>query len=223
MGIKIKWALANEENWNATHRFGGRVWVIGGVAILFLAFLPLSVFYYGMLAAVLTFAVLPALYSYLYAKKQIREGRATAEDFRDRGMSRGSKAVTVVMLCLVGVLLVIVAFVSLAGEIEVQLGEDALTVEADFYGDLTVDYADIESVDYRAEGVDGERINGFGTPRLSMGWFQNEEFGVHTRYTYTQVTPCVVLTVEGKQVVLGGKDAAETREIYDRLLCEVGE
>ena len=26
MGIKLPWTLANEENWNKTHRFGGKVW-----------------------------------------------------------------------------------------------------------------------------------------------------------------------------------------------------
>ena len=29
LGIKISWALNNEENWNKTHRFGGKVWVVG--------------------------------------------------------------------------------------------------------------------------------------------------------------------------------------------------
>ena len=31
IGIKIKWTLENEQNWNATHRFSGRLWVIGGI------------------------------------------------------------------------------------------------------------------------------------------------------------------------------------------------
>ena len=39
-GLKIKWTLANEENWNATHRFAGKVWVVCGAVVLFGAFLP---------------------------------------------------------------------------------------------------------------------------------------------------------------------------------------
>ena len=38
VGIKVIWALENEENWNATHRFGGKVWVIGGVLLMLCVF-----------------------------------------------------------------------------------------------------------------------------------------------------------------------------------------
>ena len=40
MGIKVKWTLASDENWNATHRFGGKVWVIGGLILMLCGFLP---------------------------------------------------------------------------------------------------------------------------------------------------------------------------------------
>ena len=30
LGIKVSWTLGNEENWNRTHRFAGKVWVCGG-------------------------------------------------------------------------------------------------------------------------------------------------------------------------------------------------
>ena len=39
MGIKLPWTLASEENWNKTHRFAGKVWVIGGVLIMATALL----------------------------------------------------------------------------------------------------------------------------------------------------------------------------------------
>ena len=38
IGIKIPWTLNNEENWNKTHRFAGKLWVAGGVIILTTAF-----------------------------------------------------------------------------------------------------------------------------------------------------------------------------------------
>ena len=34
MGIKVKWALENDDNWNATHRFGGKVWMGCGFVCL---------------------------------------------------------------------------------------------------------------------------------------------------------------------------------------------
>ena len=40
MGIKISWTLKNEENWYATHRFAGKVWMIGGFVMMCAMFLP---------------------------------------------------------------------------------------------------------------------------------------------------------------------------------------
>ena len=40
VGIRIIWTLGSEENWNATHRFAGKVWVIGGLIMVLAALLP---------------------------------------------------------------------------------------------------------------------------------------------------------------------------------------
>lgn len=31
LGVKVSWTLGNEENWNRTHRFAGKLWVGGGL------------------------------------------------------------------------------------------------------------------------------------------------------------------------------------------------
>ena len=41
IGIKIPWTLANEENWNRTHRLAGYLWMIGGVLMLIISFTEL--------------------------------------------------------------------------------------------------------------------------------------------------------------------------------------
>lgn len=68
IGIKIPWTLNSEENWNATHRFAGKVSVIGGVILLPLALLPLN-FLPVILIPVLVIALAPMIYSYCYYKK----------------------------------------------------------------------------------------------------------------------------------------------------------
>ena len=40
MGIKVKWALMSDENWNATHRFSGKLYVATGLLTLLALFLP---------------------------------------------------------------------------------------------------------------------------------------------------------------------------------------
>ncbi len=34
IGIKIPWTLANEENWNRTHRLAGYLWIAGGLLMI---------------------------------------------------------------------------------------------------------------------------------------------------------------------------------------------
>lgn len=73
VGIKLPWTLDDEENWNATHRFGGIVWVIAGLVCLILSFLPgMAVFCFWLLMIAV---ILPSIYSYLYYVKYGRRGR----------------------------------------------------------------------------------------------------------------------------------------------------
>lgn len=66
MGIKLPWTLDNEENWNATHRFGGKVWFLGGLLTMLTAFWGSFWLLMAILAAMV---ILPTVYSYLYYRK----------------------------------------------------------------------------------------------------------------------------------------------------------
>ena len=39
VGIKLPWTLNDEANWDSTHRFAGKLWVVGGIVMLATAFL----------------------------------------------------------------------------------------------------------------------------------------------------------------------------------------
>ena len=90
-------------------------------------------------------------------------------------------------------------------------------MEADYYQDLTVEYAAVDHIEYRETNQAGVRTFGFGSARLMMGQFKNDAFGAHTRYSYTQCDACVVVTAGEKILVLSGKDADSTRAIYEEL------
>lgn len=70
LGIRIKWTLENEENWNATHRFGGRVWVIGGLLLIACSFLIKAEHAYTALIILILIVIIPIIYSYMYYHKQ---------------------------------------------------------------------------------------------------------------------------------------------------------
>ncbi len=70
IGIRIPWTLKNKENWNKTHRFAGKVWVLGGVFLLLTLFLPMAAFVYICLGVTIVMVAITILYSYHYDKKQ---------------------------------------------------------------------------------------------------------------------------------------------------------
>lgn len=70
VGIRIIWTLKNEANWNATHRFAGKVWVIGGLLLMASSLLPYSILPWAMIALLVVFISLPVLYSYRFYRKE---------------------------------------------------------------------------------------------------------------------------------------------------------
>ena len=70
LGIKLPWTLHNEENWNMTHRFAGKIWVAGGVIMMATAFLGSFWILIGIIALM---TAIPTVYSYLYYRRQQAE------------------------------------------------------------------------------------------------------------------------------------------------------
>ena len=70
IGIKIKWTLENEENWNLTHRLAGKVWVICGVVQLLTLFvLPETVLFVSLMISTAVAIAVPTVYSWRFSKK----------------------------------------------------------------------------------------------------------------------------------------------------------
>ncbi len=231
VGIRVPWTLTDEENWNATHRFGGRVWVAGGFLTLIGGFLPGTFGHRIVPAALLAIAAAPIAYSYLYYRRQKKAGKApNAQGLRagqaDGRAAAGEKlkgpyaAVTAASLGILAVIFIGMAVLLFTGNIRVEFADDAFTIRASYWNDLTVAYDEIDSVELRENGVSGYRSFGFGSARLGMGTFENEEFGSYTRYTYVGSSPCLVIKTDGETLVLNGKDEEETLAIYERLKAE---
>ena len=70
MGIRLPWTLASEENWNRTHRLAGFVWLIGGVAVVLLALLRVTIFWIP-LAILFVMAIIPIVYSFILYRRGI--------------------------------------------------------------------------------------------------------------------------------------------------------
>lgn len=73
IGFRIAWTLNDERNWNATHRLGGKVMVIGGLLLIGGAFLPKPVNVILTLIVIVAGVLVPVVYSYVYYKKHDME------------------------------------------------------------------------------------------------------------------------------------------------------
>lgn len=214
IGIKIYWTYTSEENWNATHRLAGKLWVAGGILIALCFWLPnlwAMIVMFSILAIITT---LPMIYSWRYYKKELADDKA----LKNPRVTVDKKVRKASLIALV-LTFVLVAVVMFCGDIDFVYSENRLFVDANMYSDYTLRYDDMETVEFREGNVPGLRVGGFGSFRLLMGFFENDEFGTYTRYTYFKPDACVVITTTGgKTVVLSGKTYEETEKLYQNLL-----
>ena len=218
MGIRVKWTLESEANWNATHRMGGKVWVAGGFACLAGAMLPVKAMGAVFPVVLVTVALAPIVYSYYYSKTQ-----PAAEKTVSAPLPLWQKRAARLIVAAVAVIAV---WVFLAGSAKIVYEDASFTVEASGWQDLTLSYSDIAAVDYLpAEEVPegGIRTYGLGNLRVSFGHFSNEAYGDYIRYTYDSCRDCVRLTTAGgRTVLLNGPDQAATRAVFDQLRARTG-
>ena len=211
MGIKVYWTYTSEENWNATHRFAGKLWVIGGILMALGALLPLKWAVGVMLALIAPMVIAPIVFSWRFYKREKAAGKELKSPFR----SKQNRKITVISTVLLVLFLSVVLFY---GDIEYSFGEDYLFVDSSMYSDYILRYDAIDSIEYREGNVDGLRVGGYGSFRLLMGWFENDEFGTYMRYTYYRPESCVVVTAKDQTIVLSGKTSADTQALYQQLL-----
>ena len=117
---------------------------------------------------------------------------------------------------------ILVGLLLTTGNIKMHYGEESFTIQASYWMDKEVEYEKIDRIEYRDEKISGSRTGGFGSFRLLMGSFKNEEFGNYTRYTYKNCNAGIVLVVDGNELIISGRDQEETRAIYEELVkrCE---
>jgi uncharacterized membrane protein len=217
MGIKLKWTMGNDENWQKTHRLGGKLWFWGGLVMIASALLPINFTIAAMIAMILVGVIIPSIYSYCIYRKHKAEG-VEYEPVFDKKSDKVAIWITAIAVPLI---LAGVAVLMFTGNVEVTYGETAFQIVASYADDLTVSYEEVESIEYRESFDVGAREMGFGSARLSTGTFKNEEFGRYTIYAYTNGGGAVVLKKGDDVLVIVGKTAQQTREIYDTLAARI--
>ena len=220
-GIKIRWTLANEDNWNATHRFAGKIWFFTGFGVLMLGFLPFVWFFIVLFAVIFAATLAPVLYSYYYYKNNVKSGKQNDKDYIF-SKTQKDKAIGIAVGIIIGVILIVCAVLMFTGNIKATLGDEALEINATYHAKESISYADVDSVEYRESANKGMRVMGFSSARLLLGTFRNDEFGVYTRFSYTGCDEEIVITVGENKIVVSCETEEETRAFYDALLIKLG-
>ena len=70
IGIKIVWTLSDEENWNATHRLAGKLWMAGGFLLLLCAFLPGAALSWALPVVLGIMVGVPIVYSWWFSQRK---------------------------------------------------------------------------------------------------------------------------------------------------------
>jgi uncharacterized membrane protein len=74
MGIRTPWTLESESVWRSTHRLAGYTFVIAGLVAVVSALLPTKLALGMAMAAMLTGALVPAVYSYIAYRREREAG-----------------------------------------------------------------------------------------------------------------------------------------------------
>ena len=216
MGIKLRWTLYSEENWNKTHRFAGWCWVLGGIVFCVMGFLSSKLLLFTLPVTVILLAAVPALYSWRLSKKQKAEGAWVESEVNKKLKSH--PVILAVSAILVTAILIGVGFLMFTGDITCTCTEEALVIEADFHADSAIPFEKIDSIEYRDTAPTGFRTWGYASARLMMGWFENSEFGGYTRYTYVGTDAQIIITCGEDVLILNAETEAATRALYEQLL-----
>ena len=214
MGMKIKWTLEDEENWFATHRLAGKLFVVGGVVVIIATLFSLEAALIAVLAVAFGVSVASMIYSYRFYKKQLAAGKI--EPIK----SKPNKVGIAAYICGTVVLIAVLAAVLVGGEISCSYDypEEKITIHADYYQDISFLREDVESVELCDNIGSARRIMGYGSPKMSLGTYQSDIFGAHTRYTYNaNPVGIVVKDKNGAILVFNLKTAVETKEFFNSI------
>ena len=218
LGIKIYWTLHNEENWNKTHRLAGKVSMVAGFAVLLSVLLPAKFMILAILVATLAMVLVPMAYSYWIYRQHKAQGICYVAPATNKSQKTAAWASVLLGIAVLGV----VAVLMFTGDVSYTCGDTALRIEANYVNGLELPYEDIDSIELLDSFDVGARMMGYGSPRLSMGAFQNDRFEGYTLYSYNSCESMILIFSDGKALAFNCQTAEETAALYQSILAKMG-
>lgn len=75
IGVRTPWTISSEEVWNKTNRFGGHLFILFGILMIFMPILPAKIRFLSFIAAIVALAFGTFIYSYVLFLKENKENK----------------------------------------------------------------------------------------------------------------------------------------------------
>lgn len=164
------------------------------------------------IVSIMAAAIISILYSYLFYKKKIATGEKLKIQYNKKTI--GVSGIITILTIIFGI------WTLFLGSIEIRFEDKDFTIEAQGWSDYTVDYAQIDSISYEensSQSWNDYRTNGLGNLKYAMGNFRNDVYGDYIRYTHSSCHSYVVMSIDGKILVVNGENDSATKEIYHTI------
>ena len=193
------------------------MWVAIGFLMLFTMFLPTKVMLIASLALIFVAIIVPIAYSVRMYKNDIKKGK----EYSEYKVGESMKKVRNISIVIVVLILIGCAILMFMGDLKYTVDESGFDVDATFYNDLRVNFDEIDTIEYREDVEVGMRTFGYGSARLLMGNFKNDEFGAYTRYSYVASKSGIVIRSGERVLVISAEDVDKTEALYENLLEKI--
>ena len=164
------------------------------------------------IVSIMAAAIISILYSYLFYKKKIATGEKLKIQYNKKTI--GVSGIITILTIIFGI------WTLFLGSIEIRFEDKDFTIEAQGWSDYTVDYTQIDSISYEensSQSWNDYRTNGLGNLKYAMGNFRNDVYGDYIRYTHSSCHSYVVMSINGKILVVNGANDSATKEIYHTI------
>lgn len=110
-----------------------------------------------------------------------------------------------------------VGIIMFTGSVSIEFFDNSLTAKSFMASSITVEYKDIENIQYKKDIELGSRTWGVGSFKIQAGNFKNDEFGKYKLYSYANCHDYVVIKTKDTYVVLNDVDEEKTKTTYEKI------
>lgn len=215
IGVRTMWALENRDNWNYSNRMTGRIWVLCGLALFLLVFIPDS--FVLDIAVILIACIVPLWLSWDFYRRQKDDGTWVDEKKEDPVFQKQKKNSIRWSVLITVPILVVIACVFLFAGYEIEPQKEDLQIEARMESSSSIPYKEMESIEL-IENPGGTRVFGYDGFGLLMGHFRNGDLGDYQRYTRSSSPISILIrTDQDKVYVVSEKEEEGTRRLFQKL------